>query len=801
MTEMTVQDWLGAENRIGIDIWEKKYRYNGESFEQWLDRVSGGDLQLRQLIVEKKFLFGGRILASRGIPDEDNKVTYSNCYVITPPEDNIESIFDCAKKLARTFSYGGGCGIDISKLAPKGAKVRNAAKQSSGAVSFMDLYSMVTGLISQNGRRGALMISMDVDHPDILDFIDIKKDLNRVTKANTSVKVSSLFMSAVEEDRTFGTEFTRPETGETSFDLREARTIFHKIAENNWDMGEPGLLFWDMIKNWNLLSGYGNFKYAGVNPCAEEPLPAGGSCLLGSINLAEFVDEAGNFDFDDLGETVLTAVVALNRVLDEGLPKHPLEEQRESVRDWRQCGCGIMGLADMLIKMGVKYGSDDSFEICSHIAYTIFNSAVYASANLAAMNGHPFPKYDYDSLSKSGMYQQCVSDANKDFVKEHGMYNSQLLTIAPTGTLSTMLGISGGIEPIFANYYTRKTESLHGEDRYYKVYAPIVKRYMDAHGLESDEQLPEFFVTARDIPYQNRLGMQSVWQQYVDASISSTVNLPENATVEDVEELYMLAWHYGLKGVTVFRENCRRGSILTTEKKEELKKMELPGLRAKTGAIDEAPFEAYIPRGYIIPAGDNLIGKKRKLTTGCGSLHCTAFFDPETGNLMETYLSRGSTGGCANSYTGLSRMISLAARGGVPLEAIVDQLNSCGICPSYAVRRTTKKDTSPGACCPIAVGKALVEMHDEMMNELWGAVISEVKEEMKKADPAIAMAMKPLPYNYFSTAEAESLAKSMQAGYAVKNYQIHNTCPECGEPLTHEGGCDICKNCGWSHCN
>lgn len=772
---MTVQDWLGAENQIGIDIWEKKYRYNGESFEQWLDRVSGGDPQLRQLIVEKKFLFGGRILASRGIPDVANKVTYSNCYVITPPEDNIESIFDCAKKLARTFSYGGGCGIDISRLAPKGARVRNAAKQSSGAVSFMDLYSMVTGLISQNGRRGALMISMDVSHPDILDFIDIKKDLNRVTKANTSVKVSSEFMTDVELNRMFDFSFMRPETGESRMEPHPAKDIFHHIAENNWDMGEPGLLFWDMIKSWNLLSGYGDFQYAGVNPCAEEPLPAGGSCLLGSINLSEFVDEAGNFDFDDLGETVFTAVVALNRVLDEGLPKHPLQEQRKSVRDWRQIGLGVMAIADMLIKMGVEYGSDDSFEICSHIAYTIFNSAVYASANLAAMNGHPFPKYDYDSLCKSGMYQQCVSDTNKEFVKEQGMYNSQLLTIAPTGTLSTMLGISGGIEPIFANYYTRKTESLHGEDRYYKVYTPIVKRYMDAHGLKSDEELPEFFVTARDIPYQKRLGMQSVWQQYVDASISSTINLPEEATVEDVEELYMLAWRYNLKGVTVFRENCRRSGILTTEKKEEPKKMELPGLRAKTSTIDEAPFEAYIPRGYIIPAGDNLIGKKRKLTTGCGSLHCTAFFDPETGNLMETYLSRGSTGGCANSYTGLSRMISLAARGGVPLEAIVDQLNSCGICPSYAVRRATKKDTSAGACCPIAVGKALVEMHEEMMNELWGEAISEVKEEMKKADPAIALAMKPI----------------------LKGL---NHCPECGEPLTHEGGCDICKNCGWSHC-
>lgn len=336
--EMTVQDWLGAENQIGIDIWEKKYRYNGESFEQWLDRVSGGDPELRQLIVEKKFLFGGRILASRGIPDEDNKVTYSNCYVIEPPKDNIESIFDCAKKLARTFSYGGGCGIDISKLAPKGARVRNAAKQSSGAVSFMDLYSMVTGLISQNGRRGALMISMDVGHPDILDFIDIKKDLDRVTKANTSVRVSDEFMRAVKNDGGIDLKFTRPETMETEGEPYPARELFNKISENNWDMGEPGVLFWDRIKSWNLLSGYDNFEYAGVNPCAEEPLPAGGSCLLSSINLSEFVDDSGNFDFDDLGETVFKAVVALNKVLDEGLPKHPLEEQRKSVQDWRQIG-------------------------------------------------------------------------------------------------------------------------------------------------------------------------------------------------------------------------------------------------------------------------------------------------------------------------------------------------------------------------------------------------------------------------------------------------------------------------------
>ncbi len=444
---------------------------------------------------------------------------------------------------------------------------------------------------------------------------------------------------------------------------------------------------------------------------------------------------------------------------------------------------GVMGIADMLIKMGVEYGSEDSFDICANIAYTIFNSAVYASANLAAVNGHPFPKYNYDSLCKSGMYQQCVTDTNKEFVKEHGMYNSQLLTIAPTGTLSTMMGISGGIEPIFANYYTRKTESLHGEDRYYKVYTPIVKQYMDEHGLESDEQLPSFFVTARDIPYQKRLAMQSVWQQYVDASISSTVNLPESATVDDVMELYLLAWRYGLKGVTVFRENCRRTGILTTEK---------PADETKDTPEKYWEVENFIPRGYIIPAGDNLIGKKRKLTTGCGSLHCSAYFDPETGDLMEVFLSRGSTGGCANSYTGLSRMISLAARGGISLDDIVDQLYSCGSCPSYAVRRAIKKDTSPGACCPIAVGKALVEMHDEMMAEMAEEKQNQdCTEEDDETDSST-----PVPDNpeellkFISDKEKEAMLVMPK-----------HTCPECGEPIVHEGGCDICKNCGWSKCN
>ena len=264
---MTVQEWLGKDNKLGIDIWERKYKYGDESFDQWLDRVSNKNSELRQLILDKKFLFGGRILSNRGLQNIGKKVSFSNCYVISPPEDNIESIFDCAKKLARTYSYGGGCGVDISNLAPKGAKVNNAANETTGSVSFMDLYSLVTELIAARGRRGALMISIDCHHPDLEDFINIKNDLTKVTKANISIRITKDFMEAVKNNTDFELSFTRKETGEVIKKTVKARDLFYKIAENNWNMGEPGFLLWDRIEDWNLLSEFSNFKYAGTNPC------------------------------------------------------------------------------------------------------------------------------------------------------------------------------------------------------------------------------------------------------------------------------------------------------------------------------------------------------------------------------------------------------------------------------------------------------------------------------------------------------------------------------------------------------
>ena len=559
-------------------IWSNKYQYKGESFDNWINRVSGGNEKIGQLIRDRKFLFAGRILANRGLPKDGINVTYSNCYVLQPPQDNIESIFDTAKYIARTFSYGGGVGIDISNLRPKGAKVHNAAKTTTGAVSFMDLYSMATGLIGQKGRRGALMISMDVNHPDIEDFIDIKTDLDRVTKANISVRINDEFMDAVLNKTMYECKFIVNSGQEVITKEVDAHKLFMKLITNNWDYAEPGILFWDKIENNHLLSADKEFKYAGVNPCAEEPLPAGGSCLLGSINLSEFVTEPftqhATFDNDKFKECVRDCVVGLNEVLEEGLPLHPLEQQKESVSKYRQIGLGVMGIADMLIKLGIRYGSDEAVKLCEELSNMMLNEAVKQSALLAKEYG-PFEKYNEEVIFNSKFFINNISDEVKELVREYGLRNSQLLTIPPTGSISTMLGISGGIEPIFNLSYFRKTESVHDEDVVYKVYTQVVKEYMDINGISNEEDLGDIFVTAMNLKAEERIKMQGAWQKNIDASISSTINLPNEATIEDVYDIYVNAWKNDLKGITIYRDGCKRSGILTNEKPKEEEKREI----------------------------------------------------------------------------------------------------------------------------------------------------------------------------------------------------------------------------------
>ena len=485
--------------------------------------------------------------------------------------------------------------------------------------------------------------------------------------------------------------------------------------------------------------------------------------MLGSINLAEFVRQDKTFDFDDFKFSVRIAVDALNEVLDEGLPLHPLQEQRDSVRDWRAIGLGIFGLADALIKMEIRYGSKEAVEFCDSLGYLMAYTAIEASSDLTEKFGK-YPKYNAKAIMQSSYWSKHTSVVNRDRVWANGLANSQLLTIAPTGSLSSMLGVSGGIEPIFANYYVRKTESLHGHDEYYKVYTPIVKEYMDAHGITDDKDLPECFITAQNLDFKERIDMQAAWQKHIDASISSTINVPNNFTVEQVEQLYLYAWEKGLKGVTIFRDGCKRTGILTTS-----------GSKKEEHHEPVHDHEEQLPRGYIIKADDNCVGKKRTLQTGCGTLHCVAMFDPDTGDLLETYLSKGSSGGCALYMTGLSRMISLSARAGVDIYSIIDQLKSCGSCPSYAVRSATKHDTSKGACCPMAVGNALLDMYKEMQDELCEDDEAPVIKE-KRFTPSVKK------------------KEENKASAGIK-------CPQCGATALPSGGCYLCPSCGWSKCD
>lgn len=492
----------------------------------------------------------------------------------------------------------------------------------------------------------------------------------------------------------------------------------------------------------------------------EEPLPAGGSCLLGSFNLSAYVKD-NHFDLKEFKKDIKTVVKAMNDVLDEGLALHPLEIQRKTVGDYRQIGVGVMGIADMLIKLGLKYGEKESIDLCDKIGFILANESLKSSAILASEFG-TYPKYK-DCILNSQYILNNTSKDTYELIERYGLRNSQILTIAPTGSLSTMLGISGGIEPIFMNSYTRKTESLHNEDVYYKVYTPIVEEYMNKNGLLDEEELPEYFVTAMNLDPIKRVDMQSIWQKHIDASISSTVNLPNEATVEDVYNIYTYAWKQGLKGITIYRSGCKREGILTTnDKTENIENNEL-----KRGEWSEKPKDTI----YI----------EKQIKTGCGKLKLFIGISLSENKLVDIYVKRVADGGCVHNIDALVISISGMLRLGGSLYNVEKAFKGCGVCNSFTRARSRGKELSKGSSCPTAILYAIKEVESQYLNK--------ENNDDKLIELAKTLKSNGMDIQVFGSKEQlEKLDDSIK-------------CPECGEKLAKTGGCDICQNCGYSKCN
>jgi ribonucleoside-diphosphate reductase alpha chain len=524
-----------------------------------------------------RFLPAGRITAGAGTA---RSVTLFNCFVMGTIPDSMGGIFDMLKEAALTMQQGGGIGYDFSTIRPKGADVRGVAADASGPLSFMDVWdAMCRTIMSAGSRRGAMMATMRCDHPDIEEFISAKSDPARLRNFNVSVLVSDAFMEAVKADRSWDLVFD----GKV-YRTVEARDLWNRIMRATYDYAEPGVIFIDRINAMNNLAYCETIS--ATNPCGEQPLPPYGACLLGSVNLARLVEapfEAGaRLDADALDELVRTAVRMMDNVVDAS--RFPLPQQAEEARAKRRIGLGVTGLADALLMLGLRYGSEEAAAQTEAWLHAIARSAYLASVDLAREKG-AFPLFDAGKFLDSGAMRDMDEDV-RDAIRDHGIRNALLTSIAPTGTISLYAGnVSSGIEPVFAYAYTRKVLQKDGSRTEEEVVDYAVQMWRDKFG---DAALPDWFVNAQTLAPEDHVRMQAAAQKWVDSSISKTINCPEDISFDAFKDVYLMAYETGCKGCTTYRPNAVTGSVLSVSE----------------GASDksEAPFEVVAGRDMEEPA-------------------------------------------------------------------------------------------------------------------------------------------------------------------------------------------------------
>ena len=663
----------------------------------------------------------------------------SACFVL-PVEDSMESIFGAVRDTALIHKSGGGTGFSFSRLRPAGDQVRSTQGVSSGPVSFMRVFNQATEAVKQGGtRRGANMGVLRIDHPDILDFIRCKED-GDFANFNISVALTEEFMRAVNDGTSY--DLKNPRDHEVAGQL-DAREVYDLIVHMAWATGDPGIIFIDRMNRDNPTPRLGEIE--STNPCGEQPLLPYEACNLGSVNVARFVTlgESGpEVEWDRLADVVHRSVRFLDNVIE--VNQYPLEKIGELARGNRKIGLGVMGWADMLIKMGVPYDSEDAVALAEKVMGFINAEAHAASRKLAAERG-PFPNFEgsiYDS-------------------PEGGpIRNATVTTIAPTGTLSIIANSSSGVEPLFAVSYIR---TVMDNDRLIEVnpafedvavkqgfYSRELMQLIADHGsVEGIDEVPievqRVFRTAHDISPEWHIRMQAAFQKSTDNAVSKTVNFPSDATVEDVRHVYDLAHDLGVKGVTIYRDGSKEGQVLTTGKSGQ----------ATSAAEDAARHGEIEPR----PRPQVTVGRTEKVQTGCGNLYVTVNWD-ETG-MCEVFTSMGKSGGCAASQSeALSRLISMALRAGVDPAAVVKQLRGIR-CPSPAWAEGGKV-----LSCADAVGIVLEH-----------AVGCEPGAELPLLEGSLLVTKTGDDLDYLSGA-----------------------CPECGSALEHESGCAVCRACGYSKC-
>ncbi|MDQ0721376.1 ribonucleoside-diphosphate reductase alpha chain [Paenibacillus sp. W4I10] len=807
MIETNVEKLTLNIEKTPEEMWDRLAKAMA-SVESTADQRATWESKFRSVLEDWKLVPGGRIAAGAGASDE---LTLFNCYVIPSPQDSRGGIMKTLTEMTEIMARGGGVGINLSSLRPRRAVVKGVNGSSSGSVSWGGLFSYTTGLIEQGGsRRGALMLMMNDWHPDVLDFITVKQTMGQVTNANLSVCVSNAFMEAVKQDGDWDLVF--PDTNDPDYDTEwngdmqkwkaaghsvvhyrtlKAREIWHTIIESAWKSAEPGVVF---MEYYNQMSNSWYFNpIICTNPCGEQGLPGWGVCNLSAINLSKFYDET-NHDvaWDELAETTRISARFLDNVID-ATPYH-FEENRLNQQRERRVGLGTMGLAELMIKLRIRYGSPESLIFLDKLYGFMAKEAYLASAEIAAEKG-AFPAFEAEPYLQSGFMKNMVATYPEvgEAIRKQGIRNVTLITQAPTGSTGTMVGTSTGIEPYFAFKYFRQSRLGYDEQ-----FVPIAQDWLDEH---PGEALPDYYVTAMDLSAENHIRVQAAIQQWVDSSISKTANCPADFTVEDTAELYELAFDLGCKGVTIYRDGSRDVQVLSTSKKEEAKTEDEntgeAGEKTAVSAIDnpnniggqagvgsfssevdvetlssdQAPSSATVLDKQYRSRPQVLRGATYKINTPFGMAYIT--INDLEGTPGEIFLNVGKAGSDVFAMAeALGRVCSLFLRygdHGHKVELLIKHLKGIG---------------GSGA---IGFGANRVE---SIADAVAKALESHVQSNAQENETGVTKEQNQVKSVYPQVEDQKTFTES------------RDLCPSCGSAsLMNVEGCKTCSNCGYSKCN